>query len=343
MSKELIRGIVFTDFDPEVGPNPILWVPSDLSETIRMSVSIKAITILTADQGILPTSLIIMPFPSLNLKGIIKYIEKEDERRRGGVIQSAITLLFNEIDDLIFYKYLSYLEPIFNETSQRIRNIVDLLTNKEKIQSELDTLQFKILNLLNDLRIKEEQLAKREAFPEKSIEEKSILKYKFKIVVCGDPGVGKTSTILRFTDNAFRASYISTIGTSISEKIVNINRKSVLLILWDLAGQLKFDIMRNHFYKGAEAGLLVFDLTKPETLKTIPKWHKDLTTSTKHKGKLPIFMVGNKNDLTTQRKVERKEAEFIAKELKLEYFETSALTGDNINLVFEKIAHILTK
>jgi small GTP-binding protein len=342
MSKELIKGIVFTDFDPQLGPNPILWVPSDLSENIRMSVSIKAITILTADQGIMPTSLIIMPFPSINLKGIIKYIEKEDEIRRGGVIQSSITLLFDEIDDIVFYKYLSYLEPIFNETSQRIIDTVDLLTNREGIMSEIKNLQMNILNLLEDLRIKEEELTKREAFPEKSIEDDGILKYKFKIILCGDPGVGKTSTILKFTDNAFRTSYISTIGTSISEKIVKINGKSVGFILWDLAGQVKFDAMRKHFYKGAEAGLLVFDLTKPESLKSIPNWYKDLIKSTERIGKIPIFILGNKNDLINERKVEKQEAEFIAKELNLDYFETSALTGENINHVFEKIAHILT-
>ncbi|MFX1277723.1 MAG: hypothetical protein ACFFAT_22115, partial [Promethearchaeota archaeon] len=111
MSKELINAIIFTEFDEELGPNPILWYPNDLAESIRMSVSIKSITILSADQGMMPESLIIMPFPALNSKGIIKYIEKEDLNRRGGVIQSSITLLFSEIDDLIFYKYLSYLEP----------------------------------------------------------------------------------------------------------------------------------------------------------------------------------------------------------------------------------------
>lgn len=183
MAKELIKAIIFTEFDEELGPNPILWYPSDLPESFRMVVSIKSITILSADQGLMPKSLIIMPFPSLNSKGIIKYIEKEDNSRRGGVAQSSITLLFSEIDDLIFYKYLSFLEPAFNKITQEIVKIEDIKENKEILSTQIDNLRAEILNILEDLRIKEQSALKSEAFPEEPVEDKGIITYKFKIVV----------------------------------------------------------------------------------------------------------------------------------------------------------------
>ncbi|MFX1321788.1 MAG: Rab family GTPase [Promethearchaeota archaeon] len=338
IAKELIKAIIFTEFDEELGPNPILWYPSDLPESFRMAVSIKSITILSADQGLMPKSLIIMPFPSLTSKGIIKYIEKEDHSRRGGVAQSSITLLFSEIDDLIFYKYLSFLEPAFNKITQEIINIEDIKKKKDILSSQIDNLRTEILNILEDLRVKEQSALKSEAFPEEPIEDKGIIKYKFKVVVCGDPGVGKTSTILRFTDNAFRRTYIATIGVSISEKNVLIDKDTVNFILWDIAGQLKFEMMRKHYYKGAEAAFLIFDLTNPESLKNIPKWYQDITKEVKLNHNLPMMIIGNKCDLTEKRMIKRKEAEDIAKKLSLDYYETSALTGENIHDVFKQIA-----
>ena len=91
-----------------------------------MLVSIKTITILSGDQGIIPESLIVIPFPSIKLKGIIKYIERDDKERRGKVAQSAITFLFREVDDLIFYRYMNYLEAPFNEIARKISDLEDV-------------------------------------------------------------------------------------------------------------------------------------------------------------------------------------------------------------------------
>ncbi|MFX1296734.1 MAG: Rab family GTPase [Promethearchaeota archaeon] len=341
MAKELIRAIIFTEFDEELGPNPILWHPSDLPESFRMVVSIKSITILSADQGLMPQSLIIMPFPSLNSKGIIKYIEREDKTRRGLVAQSSITLLFNEIDDLIFYKYLSYLEPAFNEISQEIMKIEDIKANKQLLSNEIEKLQTNIINILEDLQVKEQSALKFEAFPEEPKEDKEIIKFKFKIIVLGDPGVGKTSTILRFTDNAFIRTYIPTLGVNISEKNIKVDGNLVGLILWDIAGQSKFETMRKHFYKGTEAVILIFDLTNRKSLESIPKWYEDIKNYVITDTEIVGFILGNKEDLSENRKIKEKEVIKIAKELQLEYIETSALTGKNIESSFYKIAELL--
>jgi len=341
MAKELIKAIIFTEFDEELGPNPILWYPSDIPESFRMVVSIKSITILSADQGLMPKSLIIMPFPSLNSKGIIKYIEKEDASRRGGVAQSSITLLFSEIDDLIFYKYLSFLEPAFNEAIQEIIKIENIKENKEILSNEIDNLRIEISNILEDLRIKEQSVLKTEAFPEEPVEDKEGIKYKFKIVVCGDPGVGKTSTILRFTDNAFIRTYIPTLGVNISEKNVKIDGDLVGLILWDIAGQSKFETMRKHFYMGTEAVILIFDLTSLKSFESIPKWYEDIKKYVIADNKIIGFILGNKEDLEDNRIIAKKDANKIAKELGLDYIETSALTGKNVELSFHKVAEAL--
>ena len=78
----------------------------------------------------------------------------------------------------------------------------------------------------------------------------------------GEPGVGKTSVILRFTDRAFKRTYLPTMGVNISEKIISHENDIVEYILWDVAGQAKFQLMRKHFYEGADAQILVFKLLK---------------------------------------------------------------------------------
>ncbi len=83
-------------------------------------ISIKALTILSGENGLVPESLVILPFPSKNLKGLVKYIKWDDPSRRGNIGQSAIVLLFQEIDDVIFYKYLKELSIPFNNLSGTI-------------------------------------------------------------------------------------------------------------------------------------------------------------------------------------------------------------------------------
>ena len=157
----------------------------------------------------------------------------------------------------------------------------------------------------------------------------------------GDPGVGKTSTILRFTDNAFIRTYIPTLGVNISEKNVKIDGNSVGLILWDIAGQSKFETMRKHFYKGTEAVILIFDLTNRKSFESIPKWYEDIKKYVISDTKIVGFILGNKEDLTESRLIGEKEVIKIAKKLNLDYIETSALTGKNVELSFHKIAEAL--
>jgi len=341
MDESLVYGIIYTEVDEVVGPNPQIWEPADLSDDLLTHVSIKAITLLTAEQGLIPESIAIIPFPSIGLKGLIKFIQFRDDDRRGGVGQAAITLLFNEVDDIVFYKGMEYFNPDFNEVAQKIIEIEELKTDRDKIQKEIKNLCVKVLDILNDLRIKETTLQESEAFPEEYIEDKGKIDYQFKIIVCGDPMVGKTSTILRFTESAFDRKYIPSIGINVKDKIIRVKKSNIQLVIWDIAGQSKFETMRSAFYKGARGVLLVFDLTNPKSFNDLRNWYKDINKHVHIDEQIIGFILGNKSDKVEERKITKKEATSLAKELNLEYIETSALTGDNVKESFYKMTKYL--
>ena len=341
MDESLIHGIIYTEVDEEIGPKPAWWDPADLSDDLLTHVSIKAITLLTAEQGLIPESIAIIPFPSLGLKGLIKFIQYKDRERRGGVGQAAITLLFNEVDDIIFYKGMEYLNPEFNEAAQKITEFEESKKEKELIEIEIKNLREKVLDSLNDLRLKEVKLQESEAFPEETFVDQDKVDFQFKIIVCGDPMVGKTSTILRFTESAFDRKYIPSIGINVKDKIVRVKKSNVQLVVWDIAGQSKFETMRSAFYKGARGVLLVFDLTNPKTFNGIRKWYKDIEKHVDIEEQLIGFILGNKCDRVEDRKISEKEARDLAEELNLKYIETSALTGEQVKESFYKMAKYL--
>ncbi len=345
MEKNLIKGGIYSKFHGKLGPRAIVWHPSDIAEDVRNTVSLKTINILSGEKGETPKSLAVIPFPSNNLKGLVKAIEIKDETRRGGVVDASITVLFNEANDLIFYKYMPNFESVFNETVEKVIELEESNADKNRILKEMEEFYIKLNTILDELRETEMEALEGEAFPE-AVPEKVVVgkSFRFKIIVCGDPGVGKTSTILRFTDRAFKRTYIPTIGVNISEKKIDLSKEkniSIVYILWDIAGQSKFSRMRKHFYQGADGVLLVFDLTRPKTLNSIPDWYKDVESylKTKIKG----FIVGNKNDLVENRKIDEDVALKIAKKLNLGYIETSALTGENIDDAFFNLGELLKR
>lgn len=341
--KESINAIIYTDLHDELGPNPVYWYPSDLSENVRMLVSIKTVTLLSGSYGYVPESLIIFPFPSIKLKGIVKYIEREDDRKRGKSARSAITFLFKDPDDVIFYKYISYLETLFSNSSRKIIDLekseADVFQIDREIFEEIEHLRKNILDLLSELRKKElAPGSELEEFPEESKKKKVKADYKFKLVVLGDPGVGKTSTVLRFTDNAFSRVYVPTMGTNISDKNFKVDKDFVELILWDIAGQAKFGLMRKHFYQGANGVILIYDLTNPKSFESISAWYKDIRSHLGEKASLIGYIFGNKLDLVEKRKVKDSTAQTLADGLNLNYIEISALTGQNVENAFYEMA-----
>jgi len=338
MEPNLIRGMLYSKFDERMGPQVVACIPSDLPEDLKNLVSLKSIDILSGERGLIPQSLAIIPFASLDLKGLIKLMEIRDATRRGGLVDSSITLLFNEANDPIFYKYMENIRPVFEEAAAKFIELEEAKTNKTQISEQLNIMYVNILDILNELREVEVGTEKREPITEAD-DEIEIQGFRFKIIVCGDPAVGKTSTILRFTDRAFKKVYVPTIGTNIVEKYIRVKNARIEFVLWDIAGQQKFAKVRKHFYTGADGELLIFDLTRPNTFNDISNWYQDITSTLNRK--LPGFILGNKSDLVDQRAVSNDEPLQLANELGLDYIETSALSGENIDEAFYKLAELL--
>ncbi|MHA2007155.1 MAG: GTP-binding protein [Promethearchaeota archaeon] len=161
--------------------------------------------------------------------------------------------------------------------------------------------------------------------------------YAFKLVLGGEGGVGKTSMVHRFVENAFQTDYKSTIGTSIMKKECDFEglESKVRFVIWDLAGQAQFKRVRQSYLSKAEAGILVYDVTRKDTLDKLENWFKETRDASPE---ISLILVGNKVDLVEDRVVSIEEGETIAQKLNLSYIETSAKTGENINDAFKMLA-----
>jgi len=182
---------------------------------------------------------------------------------------------------------------------------------------------------------------------ERKIDKVQLLKiksgeYAYKLILGGDGGVGKTSMVHRFVEDSFQTDYKSTIGTSIMKKECQFEglQSKVRFVIWDLAGQAQFKRVRQNYLTKAEAGILVFDVTRKETYENIENWYNEIKEITPS---ISLILVGNKIDLEDQRQVSHEEGEELAKKLSLPYIETSAKTGENINDAFRMLALQLIK
>ena len=194
-----------------------------------------------------------------------------------------------------------------------------------------------MIQLLNELR-EAELASKTEAFakPKEKADEEEF--YRFKVIVCGDPAVGKTSTILRFTDKAFRRSYIPTIGTNITEKNVTIDGELVQFVIWDIAGQPQFYMLHRPYFNGADGMMMIYDITRSSSFSNINNWY---STAVKYGlSGIPRLLIGNKIDLNDERKIILPMAEHLSEKIGTQFFETSALTGENVQSIFQKIAQL---
>lgn len=234
---------------------------------------------------------------------------------------------------------MNQLTPPFDEITQKIINLEKTKALKETYSELLHEFELNISNLLEELKNKESVQAKE--FPDQKVKDAGLIDYKFKIAIVGDPGVGKTSLILRYTNNAFRRSYIPTLGVHVSDKIFKVKDSTIQLVLWDIAGQVKFETMRQQFYLGSDAILLVFDLTNQKSFENLSNWYLDVKNQLKNRPDLVGFIVGNKKDLIEDLQITAERAFELANTHNLGYIETSALTGENVDSAFNDLANKL--
>ena len=157
----------------------------------------------------------------------------------------------------------------------------------------------------------------------------------FKVVLLGDPAVGKTSLIFRYVEDRFEDNYLSTLGFDLSMKTVKNPKGEYILSLWDIAGNEQFDSLRSSYLDGANGAVLVYDATRLETFNNIFYWYEICTEIA---GYIPIVLVGNKMDLVDEIEVDREKVRKLLPVLETsDVFETSAKTGYEVKTVFEKI------
>ncbi len=151
--------------------------------------------------------------------------------------------------------------------------------------------------------------------------------FVFKIVLVGDYGVGKSTSIHRFIEDKFRANYVPTLGVQISKKSFEIDGHSIEMMIWDLAGQDRYLMIRQRFYEDTQGILMLYDITRKSSLDHIKRWYKEVT---KHTGPIPIILIGNKIDLEDKREVYVDDVNRILEENNIEpklKIETSAKEG----------------
>ena len=172
-----------------------------------------------------------------------------------------------------------------------------------------------------------------------------ILTYSYKLVVVGDPSVGKTSLIRRYANKKFEESYLPTIGADFTIKQIDLKdqatkaTKQIMLQIWDMGGQRMFERIKDHYLVGANAGLIVFDLTRRSTFENLENWLQDIKRLC---GEIPCIILANKSDLPN-RDITEDELTALASDKGVEIFETSAKTGKNVDHVFELIAKTCVK
>eukprot|EP01122_Echinamoeba_exundans_P005332 TRINITY_DN1549_c0_g1_i1.p2 TRINITY_DN1549_c0_g1~~TRINITY_DN1549_c0_g1_i1.p2 ORF type:complete len:212 (-),score=43.63 TRINITY_DN1549_c0_g1_i1:1561-2196(-) len=158
--------------------------------------------------------------------------------------------------------------------------------------------------------------------------------YLFKILLIGDSGVGKSSMLLRYTDDVFHDSFISTIGVDFKLKTIPIPSapsQTAKLQIWDTAGQERFRTITSSIYRGASGVFVVFDVSDRDSFTNVSRWMQDAQRYTMDN--TPMLLVGNKID-TDNRVVSQEEAQALAQNLGMGYVECSCRNSVGVNDAF---------
>ncbi|KAG5177892.1 Rab18, rab family GTPase [Tribonema minus] len=160
----------------------------------------------------------------------------------------------------------------------------------------------------------------------------------FKILLIGDAAVGKSSIMLRFTDDSFDDKLQSTIGVDFKVKMMEVGDKKIKMTIWDTAGQERFRTLTSSYYRGAQGIMLVYDVERPETFDNLNKWLEEVETYHPGRGRDVVkLLVGNKVDCP--RAVPREQAEAWARSKGMLFLEASAKTEVGIRQAFEEVVH----
>jgi len=165
----------------------------------------------------------------------------------------------------------------------------------------------------------------------------------YKIIVIGDPAVGKTSLLTNFCGDKFQYEYVPTVGVNITKEKVTVKNDmgkdtNVSLMIWDVAGQPQFYMLHRPYFNGADGMMLIYDVTRSSSFSNVNNWY---STAVKYGlSGIPRILIGNKIDLKDEKKIILPMAEHLSQKLNAPFFETSASTGENVSEIFHKIGEL---
>jgi len=160
--------------------------------------------------------------------------------------------------------------------------------------------------------------------------------YLFKLLLIGDSGVGKSCLLLRFADDTYTESYISTIGVDFKIRTVELDGKTCKLQIWDTAGQERFRTITSSYYRGAHGIIIVYDVTDVESFNNVRQWLYEIDRYASEE--VNKLLVGNKCDLTDKIVVDNEVAGQFAESIGMKFLTTSAKAATNVEQAFLTMA-----
>ena len=164
--------------------------------------------------------------------------------------------------------------------------------------------------------------------------------YSIKIIVVGNSTVGKTKIIYRLVNNEFIDDRIETIGRDFETYNVEYNDKILKLLIMDTAGSERFRSVTRGYFKNCSFALIVYDITNQESFNSIKEWIEDCQNYANDN--IHMVLVGNKIDKEEERKISKEQGKELAKEHIMDFYETSAKTGENIEDIFLGLCELIS-
>jgi Ras-related protein Rab-8A len=161
---------------------------------------------------------------------------------------------------------------------------------------------------------------------------------QIKLLMIGDSGVGKTCLLLRYANDSFSPTFITTIGIDFKIKTITLDDKVIKLQIWDTAGQERFRTITTSYFRGAQGILLVYDVTDRGSFENIQNWVGQIQNHAENN--ISKVLIGNKCDVDpSERTVSYEEGKKLAQEFGIEhFFEASAKQDTNVKQAFEAVA-----